>query len=381
MPEHICILSSVHFTFDVRMFQAEARTLAKAGFRVSVVALQDQTPGDAGDIEVIPLPVPKNRVWRMVATTRVLRLALRRKADVYAFHDPELIPVCMILKMITGSILVYDVHEDVPESIRSKKWIPLPLRSFMAWFYRAIELIALRFFDAVTLADHAYARYYGATRSLVVLNYPLLAYADYHHPGVAEHGEGPALVYTGSLTALRGLFEMLALVRDLKPEHPNISLDLVGPVGSPQEERQARDLIQRYGIEENVRFTGPVSHAEVHRRILAADIGLALLHPDPNYLRSLPTKMFEYMMMGKAVVVSNFPLWQQILDDAECGIAVDPLSPTAALEAVRRLLGDPGTRKRMGSRGRHMVLSKYNWDCQGPALVDFYRSLLTPGSS
>ncbi len=381
MPEHICILSSVHFTFDVRMFQAEARTLANAGFRVSVVALEDQTTCDAGGIEVIPLPVPKNRGRRMLATSRVLRLALRRKADVYIFHDPELIPVCLILKMLTGSILVYDVHEDVPESIRSKKWIPLPLRACMAWLYRAIELIALRFFDAVTLADHAYARYYGAKKSLVVLNYPLLAYADYYRPAVVENGKGPVLVYIGSLTALRGLFDMLTLVRNLKPEQPDISLHLVGPVGSQQEERQARDLVHRYGIEENVDFTGPVSHDEVHRRILAADVGLALLHPDPNYLRSLPTKMFEYMMMGKAVVVSDFPLWKQIIDEAECGVAVDPLSPTAVLEAVKRLLGDPVERKRMGSRGRQMVLNKYNWDCQSPALVDFYRSLLTSGSS
>jgi glycosyltransferase involved in cell wall biosynthesis len=379
MPEHICILSSVHFTFDVRMFQAEARTLSNAGFKVTVVALEDQTIGNAGSIEVIPLPVPKNRLRRMLATARVLRLALRQKADAYVFHDPELIPVCLMLKMLTDSILVYDVHEDVPESIRSKKWVPLPLRACMAWLYRVIEVTALRFFDGVTLADHAYARYYGATKSLVVLNYPLLSYADYNHPAAAT-AAGPLLVYTGSITVLRGLFEMLALVRDLKPEQPGIRLDLVGPVGSPQEERQARALVRQYGIDENVNFTGVVSHAEVHRRILAADVGLALLHPDPNYMRSLPTKMFEYMMMGKAVVVSDFPLWQQILDDTECGIAVDPLSPTAPLEAVKRLLGDAAERNRMGTRGRQAVLAKYNWDCQGPALVGFYKSLLAAGA-
>ena len=381
MPEHICILSSVHFTFDVRLFQAEARTLANAGFRVSVVALEDQTTCDAGGIEVIRLPVPKNRLRRMLATARVLRLALRQKADVYAFHDPELIPVCLILKMLTGSILVYDVHEDVPESIRSKRWIPLPLRACMAWLYRVIELIALRFFDAVTLADHAYARYYRTTKSLVVLNYPLLTYADYYHAAAEATSKGPLLVYTGSITALRGLFEMLALVRDLKPDQPGIRLDLVGPIGSRQEERDARDLVRRYGIDENVSFTGLVSHAEVHRRILAADVGLALLHPDSNYMRSLPTKMFEYMMMGKAVVVSDFPLWKQILDDAQCGIAVDPLSPTAALDAVKRLLGDPAERNQMGTRGRQVVLAKYNWDCQGPALVELYKSLLAARAS
>jgi glycosyltransferase involved in cell wall biosynthesis len=278
--------------------------------------------------------------------------------------------------MLTGAALIYDVHEDVPESIRNKIWIPRPFRAGIALIYRTFERVAVRFIDGVTLADHAYTRYYRGTRQLVVLNYPLLTYADYYRPEYGTNGKRPVLVYTGSLTALRGLFEMLALARDLKSEQPDLLLDLVGPIGSAREERRALELVRDYGIEENVRFVGLVSHAEVHRHILDADVGLALLHPDPNYLRSLPTKMFEYMMMGKAVVVSNFPLWVKILDEARCGIAIDPLSPTQALAATKRLLDDPDAREQMGRRGREMVLAKYNWERQSADLIDFYRSLL-----
>ena len=381
MPDHICILSSVHFTFDVRMFQAEARSLARAGFKVSVIALEDPTNDDSEGIEVFSMPLPKNRFRRMLATLRVLRLALDRKADLYSFHDPELIPACLLLKLFTGVPLIYDVHEDVPESIRSKTWIPAALRISVARMYRLLELFAIRFVDGLTLADHAYKRYYRGANKLVVLNYPLLTYADYYHSLVPEDGDGPVLVYAGSLTALRGLFDMLALVRDLRTTRPNICLDLVGPIGSARERDRALELVRHYGIESNVNFTGLVSHDEVHRHILEADVGLALLHADPNYLRSLPTKMFEYMMMGRAVVVSDFPLWKQILEEARCGIAVDSSSAADVVAAVEYLLAHPVERELMGKRGRELVLGKYNWECQSPDLVDFYKTILARSTS
>jgi glycosyltransferase involved in cell wall biosynthesis len=86
--------------------------------------------------------------------------------------------------------------------------------------------------------------------------------------------------------------------------------------------------------------------------------------------------MFEYMMMGRPVVVSSFPLWQGIVAQADCGYAVDPLDPEAAAGAVHRLLADPAERERLGSRGRQAVLRTYNWEAEGRRLVELYRSLL-----
>ena len=106
------------------------------------------------------------------------------------------------------------------------------------------------------------------------------------------------------------------------------------------------------------------------------DVGLALLHPDPNYVNSLPTKMFEYMLMGRPVVVSNFPMWQEIVEEAVCGLAVDPLDLDAVESAVRQLLDDAELRQRLGQNGRRAVLDKYSWEREGEKLVDFYRELL-----
>jgi len=377
----ICILSSVHLAHDVRLFQAEARTLARAGFDVTVIALQDPTPSPTDGICVHMLPHPRGKLRRMLAAPRFLWRALRQRADLYAIHDPELVPIAAALRVLTGRPVVYDVHEDVPASIRNRTYLPASLRPALAVAYRLVERLALPLISGLTLADESYARLYGGRRTMVALNYPLTTYADLYRPRTRDPESRPVLVYTGSVTRLRGLDEMLGLIGRLRRAHPALLLRIVGPLGAEEQWPRLEALIEAHGVRQNVEFTGLVSHADVHRHILDADVGLALLHPDPNYLRSLPTKMFEYMMMGRPVVVSDFPLWQRIVEESGCGMAVDPLDGDAVAAAVNRLLGDEELRAQMGARGRDAVLQKYSWDPEGEKLVTFYRELLAGGDS
>ena len=191
----------------------------------------------------------------------------------------------------------------------------------------------------------------------------------------------PTLVYAGSITALRGLYEMLELIRDLKPFYPDILLRLAGPISIAAQKEEARKRIAAYGIGENILLTGRLSHEEIHQQIALSDIGLALLHPEPNYLESLPTKLFEYMMMGKPVIVSDFPLWQRIVAGAECGYTLNPLDRSALSQAVHKLLASPALGAEMGRRGRQAVLQQYNWQSQSALLVGFYQALLAGTAS
>ena len=374
-PPRICILSSVHFTFDVRMFQAEARTLARAGFDVVVIALEDATHSNTDGIRVISLPRPANRLRRMLQTIEIFRLARAQDAALIAIHDPELLPVAILLKLFSRVGIVFDVHEDVPASIRNRSWLPRPLRPLIAFLYSVFERASLPFLDGLTLADRAYAKYYPGRNARPILNYPLPMYADLYDAERTE-AKRPTLVYVGSITHLRGLEQMLELTHRLRAANPEILLRLVGPFGSEAERSAADSMIREFEIGGNVEFTGPVSHLEVHRCIHHADVGLALLHPDPNYLKSLPTKMFEYMMMGRPVVVSHFRMWREIVDECGCGYALDPFDVDGAARAVQTLLSNAALRTEMGRNGRKAVMERYNWDAEGVKLVKFYRNLL-----
>jgi glycosyltransferase involved in cell wall biosynthesis len=129
-------------------------------------------------------------------------------------------------------------------------------------------------------------------------------------------------------------------------------------------------------LEARVQIPGPIPHEEVFDVLVRSHIGLAVLHPDPNYVDSLPTKLFEYMAAGLPVVASNFPLWKEIVEGNRCGITVDPLDSKAIAQAIEYLLTHPEEALQMGENGRRAVEEKYNWEAESKKLLGVYSKLL-----
>jgi len=379
----ICMLSSVHLVYDPRIYQKEARTLARAGFDVVVIAREDSAGEPADGVRILPLSAARSRLRRMLGTLQVGYMALRERADLYAFHDPELIPIGILLKLFTGRRVVYDIHEIVHQQILTKEWLPRPLARAAATLYRLVERTALPLLDGLVLVVPGQVKYYSSYNTRTVRNFPLLTYAAMEAeaaagvPSTPAAADRPTLVYTGSVRRIRGLYEMLELVDRLRRRLPDVLLRLVGPIVPAAELAQVEQLIASRQMGANVELFGRVSHREVHHQIVRADVGLALIHPDPTYRDALFVKAFEYMMMGRPFVVSNTPQWEEITAATGSGLAVDPLDADAVEAAALQLLADPGLRRDMGQRGREAVASKYNWGVEGEKLISFFRELTT----
>lgn len=135
----ICLLSSVHQSFDGRIFHKEAKTLAKTGYDVILIAQNDKEEIVDG-IKIVSLPKPKNRLERMVLLTPLCLIkALKQKANVYHFHDPELLFVGILLRLFTKAKIIYDVHEDYGKQILSKLYLPKFTRWAIASAVNTIE--------------------------------------------------------------------------------------------------------------------------------------------------------------------------------------------------------------------------------------------------
>ena len=105
----VCILTSVHSVSDTRIFHKQAKTLLQAGYDVTLIVQHDREEMVAG-VKILPLEKPSNRLSRMLGTSwQVWRKAVKQKADIYHFHDPELIPVGLLLKS-QGKKVIYDVQ-------------------------------------------------------------------------------------------------------------------------------------------------------------------------------------------------------------------------------------------------------------------------------
>src|SRR5438046_6669609 len=135
--KRVCHFSSAHRGLDIRIFRKECVSLAKAGYDTHLVI--NATTADVAEaalhgVTLHPLKyVPETRRFsRMVFHAwRCYRMAKKLDADLYHFHDPELIPYGLLLAW-SGKKVILDVHEDLPGDIQAKEWIPLPARSLVA---------------------------------------------------------------------------------------------------------------------------------------------------------------------------------------------------------------------------------------------------------
>ncbi len=379
-PVTVCHLTSVHRPFDTRVFHRECRTLAAAGYRV-VLVCGNAAPEQAGErdgVLVTAVPRPRGRWQRMLATTwRVVRAARRTGAHLYHFHDPELLPAAALLLRATGRPVIYDVHEDYPRQILGKPYLPRPVRRPLAAVVGVVEKLLARSLSAlVTAGDDVTERFAGLARRgtpVVTLgNYPEaephLAAAPARPP---RTDGGLRLVNFGGVWSARVTAEQVAALARL-PQERDIRLVLGGRVMEPP----LFPRLQAMPGWRRVEYLDQVPREVMIERQLAADAAVVLYADHPNHHGIRSNRLYESLLAGLPVLVSDFPRWRAFVEEHRCGLAVDPHDPDAIAAAMLWLADHPEETRAMGQRGRRAVLARYTWDHEADKLLDLYRRLL-----
>lgn len=364
-PQKILHLTSVHSIRDPRIVHKQCKSLASLGHDVGLIACHDRAEVVDG-VRIVPIDRPRSRLDRMTRVAwRLYRAAVRERADLYHFHDPELLWVGALLKR-RGFRVIYDVHEDVPKQIKSKHWIPRWARPLVSAAVMLTEQLGARIVDGIVAATPSIARKFPADKTVVVQNFPERSFARADADGAPFGERADAFVYAGGLMEVQGVREMsqaFALLPD----------GMTGTVAGSFSPPALEDEIAATPGWRRVRFLGHVPRTEIVRAIDGARAGIVVNHPTLNYVDAYSTKMFEYMARGLPVVCSNFPLWVDIVGGADCGIAVDPCSSSAIADAIRSLNEDPERARRLGENGRRAIAERYNWETELTKLEALYR--------
>lgn len=366
------MLTSVHPALDARIFHREARAAADAGYQVTILA-PDAEDGVVDGVNLRRLPGPPGRMGRVVRWPILLWLAAVGGADLYQIHDPELLPWGLVLRLATGRPVIYDAHEYFSESIRSKTWIPGPLRRPVAWLAERLEKgIAGRLSAVIAVTPEMTSRFDRVQRrSVTVMNFP-------PRPSLPEPppARGAVAIYAGLMNRERGLDILRETAVIVRRRYPEFELQVLGRVefdGLPA----ARALPAEAWEESGVRFLDPVPQPEVAALLSAASVGWLPMNPAiPSKRLAWPVKLGEYLAAGLPVVASDLPVQAQVIEEAGCGLVVGSFSPEAHAAAIIRLLDEPAVAREMGERGRRHSLAHLTWESQATILVALYESLI-----
>lgn len=362
----VCHFTSAHKPNDIRIFHKECVSLAKAGYEVFLVsAYESEIP--SGEVTFVPAgSKSRGRISRMLYTAKeVYRAAKALDADVYHFHDPELLRFGLKLKR-QGKKVIYDAHEDVPRQIMAKYWIPKVFRKLISANFERYENRVAKRLDAVVVSTpHIRKRFIQLNPKTVdVCNYPLL---DELMEPTSWNNKQDEICYVGGISLVRGISELMDALAVL----PDVRLNLAGNFSNGELEGsiRAKEAWNR------VEFYGYVGRTELLAIFNRSKIGMVTLLPTPNHMESLPIKMFEYMSAGIPVICSDFPLWKEIVGENSCGICVNPSQPELIAAAIQNLLDHPENSMEMGMNGRKAILEKYNWGIEEDKLFRLYASL------
>ena len=364
----ICHLTSAHKQNDVRIFHKECVSLAqRPDFDVYLVAEGESREQDG--VHVIGVgKQPAGRKERATSfAKKVYEAALALDADIYHFHDPELLPTGRKLAG-KGKAVVFDSHENTSEQLMIRSYIPLALRKAISGAYRAYERSCVRKFEGVIYPESPTPFDDFARRVAVVDNTPRLS-EFYDRYEEREGVPGNVVCHVGSLDPERGVPQ---LIKGCYKAGAKLIL-----AGTFETEEYRKRIMEDESFS-CVDYRGYVDRSRVIDIYRESSIGASTLLNIGQYViaRNLPTKVYECMAMGLPLIMSDTPYAREITGKYDFAVLVDPSDPDSIAEGIKRLSEDGNARKRMALEARRAVRERFNWAVDEAALFKLYDDIL-----
>lgn len=365
----VCHVTSAHSRYDVRIFHKECKSLANNGYDVTLLVNDNNEDEILDGVKIKSTCFnPKNRYERMIVSQRNIRQkAAEINADIYHFHDPELLPLASKLKH-KGKKVIFDFHEDVSQQILTKDWIPGIIRKIVSKLYKIYESQKAKEFDALITVTPKFVERLSMINpnTVMVTNYPILSKFDMSR----NHKEGNYICFAGGITGQWNHINIIKAIEKIE----GVTYLLAG--SGPKEYISVLKSLDGW---EKVDYLGRIPHEEVKDIYAKSIVGMTILSHDTqvgNEGTLGNTKIFEFMEAGLPVICSDNNLWKNMIDKYKCGIAVNPDSIEEIREAIEYIMSKPNEAKAMGENGKKAVMEEFNWKTQEEVLIDLYHSLL-----
>jgi len=387
------------FPPDIRV-EKEARALAQAGHNVFILSQckegspVEENVGYGMVIRRIQRQTLWKRVWRFANVAFrgidplwhkcILNTISEYGIEAIHVHDLPLLNTGLKAARRSNIPVVADMHENYPEVVRfyHNTWrgeiadMLIPKRRWKSfeksWLKRAdrvitvVDEIGRHFIDDCGIPDDKVS---------IVMNVEDLDYF-YSLPikkDITQQYESYFVIsYIGGFGRHRGIDTAISAMPKILSVIPNAYLILVG---SGSNEEELKELVKKMDLGDAVEFTGWRPFSLVPSYISISQICLVPYIRSAQTNASAPHKLFQYMAMGKPVIVSSMESLSRIIEETGAGLVYPAESADSLAEAVIKLHDDSDLTGKLGEAGLAAVKQYYNWKMEGKKLISLYRGL------
>jgi len=162
------------------------------------------------------------------------------------------------------------------------------------------------------------------------------------------------VLYVGTLIRERHLEFLIQAFAHTKQQQPKALLRIVGKGENPEDEQVLKDEITRLGLEDSVELVGQLPPVQVFPEIARSQVCVSPYYPSWILNSTSPTKLIEYLAMGKPVVANEHPEQTEVINASGAGL-VAPWKEEVFGSCIAELLAQPERATEMGKAGRRWV--------------------------
>jgi len=376
-----------------------ADALLREGATVDLVCLADENDlrrEKVGGLDILRLPITHHRggalsyayqysTFIFISAWVLALRSLKRRYDLVYIHNmPDILVLSAVLPKAMGAKVILDLHDPMPELMTTI--FNLDKKSFSVRLIQKLEKWSLARADFILTVNIACKRLF-TSRSCspekigVVMNspderiFPLRA-PQGHPPRTAAHTGRFVMMYHGSLVERNGLDLAVEALAQVRETVSSAELRIYGRK-TPFLEKVMAGVGDR-GLDNCVHYLGPRSLEDLVGEIENCDVGIIPNHRSAFTEINTPTRIFEYLAVGKPVIVPQATGICDYFDDRslvffELGNAAD------LARKVEYVYAHPAEMLDIVRRGQD-VFREHSWPTERQRLTGFVGELLNERS-
>lgn len=324
---------------------------------------------------IFTFPLFLNPLW----LSRIAKVVRENKIELIIVRDLPMALAAIMIGKIKKVPVLLDMAECYPELIKAVwKFEPFKLANVIVRNPLLAEII-----EKLTLltTDHIFVVVEESRKRLIekgvppnkitiVSNTPVIqrfTRASATFPGLLANHKGKLiLLYVGFLNFPRGLETVVKSMRQFVSMNDQAYLLLIG---TGTAETYLKDLVVKLNLEKYVGFGGWIENKYIPEYVASSDICIVPHYKCGHWNNTIPNKLFDYMVSGKPVLVSDVPPMKRIVEEANCGLIYEDTN-IKSLVSKLSYLQDPELRRQLGLNGMNAVKNQYNWDNDAIRLLD-----------